>query len=214
MSSTIAATPAACRPRPPGTRCRRCRRPRRAVRTAVTPGGGGSLRGGLSRRHQHVLPGAVQAGRHQVVHQVVAARDAVEHVVDQRLLVAGADAFEAVEVSISGQRDRCRHFVQSKAAGPQPITSGGAGRGSLHAAPGGPTGNSCMRTESGTALPHRRGGVAGSSLARRITARGRFPYIKDGSFVWRFTSFRQRTMISPPTCSAPKRTMRGWPTIT
>ena len=40
------------------------------------------------RRHQHVLPGAVQAGRHQVVHQVVAARDRMEHVVDQRLLVA------------------------------------------------------------------------------------------------------------------------------
>ena len=41
----------------------------------------------IERAHQRVLPQPVQAARHQVVHQVVAARDAVEHVVDQRLLV-------------------------------------------------------------------------------------------------------------------------------
>ncbi len=35
---------------------------------------------------QHVLPGAVQAARHQVVHQVVALGHAVEHAVDHRLL--------------------------------------------------------------------------------------------------------------------------------
>ena len=41
----------------------------------------------IDQRDQRVLPGPVQAGRHQVVHQVVAARHAVEHVVHQRLLV-------------------------------------------------------------------------------------------------------------------------------
>ena len=44
----------------------------------------------IDRRHQRILPGAMQAERHQVVHQVVAARDAVEYVVDQRLLVVRA----------------------------------------------------------------------------------------------------------------------------
>jgi hypothetical protein len=38
----------------------------------------------------------VQASRHQVVHQIVAAGDLVEDLVDQRLLLAGADASEAV----------------------------------------------------------------------------------------------------------------------
>ena len=41
----------------------------------------------IDRGDQRILPGAMQAERHQVVHQVVAAGDAVEHVVDQRLLV-------------------------------------------------------------------------------------------------------------------------------
>jgi hypothetical protein len=36
---------------------------------------------------QRVFPGAMQPERHQVVHQIVAARDAAEYVVDQRLLV-------------------------------------------------------------------------------------------------------------------------------
>ena len=44
--------------------------------------------GRIDRRDQRVLPGAMQPGRHQVVHQVVAPRHLVEHVVDQRLLVA------------------------------------------------------------------------------------------------------------------------------
>ena len=41
----------------------------------------------IDRRHQRILPGAVQAGRHQVVHQVIAAGHRMEHVIDQRLLV-------------------------------------------------------------------------------------------------------------------------------
>ena len=43
--------------------------------------------GRIERGDQRVLPGPMQAERHQIVHQVVARRDAVEHVVDQRLLV-------------------------------------------------------------------------------------------------------------------------------
>ena len=35
-----------------------------------------------------ILPQPVQAARHQIVHQVVAVGDAVEDVVDERLLVA------------------------------------------------------------------------------------------------------------------------------
>jgi hypothetical protein len=42
----------------------------------------------IDRCDQRVLPGAMQPGRHQVVHQVVALRHLVEHVVDQRLLLA------------------------------------------------------------------------------------------------------------------------------
>ena len=42
----------------------------------------------IDRGDQRVLPGAVQPGRHQVVHQVVALRHLVEDVVDQRLLLA------------------------------------------------------------------------------------------------------------------------------
>jgi len=41
----------------------------------------------IERGDQRILPGPMQAERHEIVHQVVARRDAVEHVVDQRLLV-------------------------------------------------------------------------------------------------------------------------------
>ena len=41
----------------------------------------------IDRGDQRILPGPMQPERHQVVHQVVAARDAVEDVVDQPLLV-------------------------------------------------------------------------------------------------------------------------------
>ena len=51
---------------------------------------------------QRVLPGAVQAARHQVVHQVVAARDAAEHVVDQRLLV-GERHGAVAEMGVAGR---------------------------------------------------------------------------------------------------------------
>jgi hypothetical protein len=36
----------------------------------------------IDRRHERVLPGSVQPERHQVVHQIVAARDAVKNVVN------------------------------------------------------------------------------------------------------------------------------------
>ena len=49
----------------------------------------------VDRRDQRLLPGAVQAARHQVVHQVVAPRHRMEHVVDQRLLVAKRHPAEA-----------------------------------------------------------------------------------------------------------------------
>ena len=51
--------------------------------------------GRIDRRHQRLLPGAVQAARHQVVHQVVAPRHRMEHVVHQRLLVAQRHPAEA-----------------------------------------------------------------------------------------------------------------------
>ena len=51
--------------------------------------------GGLTRGDQRVLPGPVQPARHQVVHQVVAPRDAVKDVVDQRLLVGKRAPAEA-----------------------------------------------------------------------------------------------------------------------
>ena len=93
----------AARRRPPGRRCRRCRRPHRAART----GRARSRRRRLSGRvDQRVLPGAVQPARHQVVHQVVAARDAVEHVVDQRLLVVERHVPEA-EMGVL--RSACAH---------------------------------------------------------------------------------------------------------
>ena len=57
----------------------------------------------IDRRDQRVLPGAMQPARHQVVHQVVAPRHAVEHVVDQRLLVAERHLPEA-EMGVSPAR--------------------------------------------------------------------------------------------------------------
>ena len=68
--------------------------------------------GGLSGRDQRVLPGAVQPARHQVVHQVVAARDAVEHVVDQRLLVVERHGLRKPKwVSRAGLRPSARHVA-------------------------------------------------------------------------------------------------------
>ncbi len=49
----------------------------------------------IERRDHDVLPDPVQARRHQVVHQVVARRHAVKHVVHQRLLVAQGHVPEA-----------------------------------------------------------------------------------------------------------------------
>ncbi len=49
----------------------------------------------IERIDHHLFPEAMQARRHQVVHQVVARRHAVEHVVHQRLLVAQGDVPEA-----------------------------------------------------------------------------------------------------------------------
>ena len=56
---------------------------------------GRTFRRRIDRGDQHVLPGAVQAARHQVVHQVVALRHAVEHAVDHRLLVGERHPAEA-----------------------------------------------------------------------------------------------------------------------
>jgi hypothetical protein len=50
---------------------------------------------GRQHGHQRLLPGAVQPGRHEVVHEVVAARDGAEHLVDPPLLVAQRHAVEA-----------------------------------------------------------------------------------------------------------------------
>src|SRR3569832_133815 len=49
----------------------------------------------VQRIDQKALPNAMQARRHQVVHQVVALRHAVKDVIDQRLLVAQGDVPEA-----------------------------------------------------------------------------------------------------------------------
>jgi hypothetical protein len=45
--------------------------------------------------NQRVLPGPVQAGRHQVVHQVIAARDRVENIVHQTLFFLDRHSPEA-----------------------------------------------------------------------------------------------------------------------
>ena len=52
---------------------------------------------------QNVLPGAMQPARHQVVHQVVAARDLVEYVVDQPLLVGEGHLAEAEMGVLTGR---------------------------------------------------------------------------------------------------------------
>ena len=49
----------------------------------------------IERIDHDVFPDPVQARRHQVVHQVVAGRHAVEHVVHQRLFFAQGDVPEA-----------------------------------------------------------------------------------------------------------------------
>ena len=49
----------------------------------------------IERVDHQVLPDPVQARRHQIVHQIVALRHAVKHVVHQRLLVAQGDVPEA-----------------------------------------------------------------------------------------------------------------------
>jgi len=50
----------------------------------------------VQRRHHRILPDTVQAARHDVVHQVVAARDAVEDGVDALLLLPLADRLVTV----------------------------------------------------------------------------------------------------------------------
>ncbi len=50
---------------------------------------------GIQRRDQHALPRAMNAQRHQVVHQVVARRDAVEHRAHQAALGRTRHAAEA-----------------------------------------------------------------------------------------------------------------------
>ena len=47
----------------------------------------GAVLGRIDGGHQRILPGPMQAERHQVVHQVVAVRDAVKDPVDEILLV-------------------------------------------------------------------------------------------------------------------------------
>ena len=63
----------------------------RMAMSPVPPATSTSANGPVLRRvdsgDQRILPGAMQPERHQVVHQIVAARDAAEDVVDQRLLV-------------------------------------------------------------------------------------------------------------------------------
>ena len=48
----------------------------------------------IERVDHQVLPDPVQADRHQIVHQVVALRHAVKHIVHQRLLVPQGDVPE------------------------------------------------------------------------------------------------------------------------
>ena len=57
----------------------------------------------IDRGDQRVLPGAMQPARHQVVHQVVAARNRMEHVVDHALLVGqGHGAFAEMGLVLGG----------------------------------------------------------------------------------------------------------------
>ena len=50
---------------------------------------------GLHPPHEHVLPVTVEAARHEVVHQVVAAGDIGEDAADPLRLLLGADILEA-----------------------------------------------------------------------------------------------------------------------
>ena len=68
--------------------------------------GSPSLFGGLTAVTSDVLPGAMQPARHQVVHQVVAARDRMEHVVDQPLLVGKRHLPEAEMGVLTGRAVR------------------------------------------------------------------------------------------------------------
>ena len=56
----------------------------------------------IDRRDQHVLPGAVEAARHQVVHQVITLRDTVKDVVDQCLLFVDGHVPEAEMSAFAG----------------------------------------------------------------------------------------------------------------
>src|SRR5690606_14626920 len=55
----------------------------------------GPASGRIEPGDHRILPQAMHAARHQVVHQVVAAGHAVEDLVDHRLLVTGTDPAEA-----------------------------------------------------------------------------------------------------------------------
>jgi hypothetical protein len=63
--------------------------------------------GRIDRRHQRVFPRAVQAARHQVIHQVVAAGDRMKDVVDAPLLVLKGHA-PIAEISLLAVRGHSR----------------------------------------------------------------------------------------------------------
>src|SRR5690606_12504940 len=71
--------------------------------------------------HHRILPQPVQAARHQVVHEVVAIRDLMEHLVDEGLLLAAGDLAEA---------EARRHF---RAARPSPVAVHAGRHEALHA---------------------------------------------------------------------------------
>jgi hypothetical protein len=75
---------------------------RRAGDDRVTgrPAGLGRIDGG----NEHILPGPVQPARHQVVHEVVAPRDAVKNVVNPRLFVFKRHLLEAEMGAFTGLR--------------------------------------------------------------------------------------------------------------
>ena len=126
---------------------------------------------GASRRVEpgdhRVLPEPVQAARHQVVHQVVAAGDLVEHLVDERLLFAVPDL---------GNRRRfpCPRrpwyvvltfsfTVQFRPDHSRSYPTGAIVEGAVSAALGSGTDkDDAHAPESRAALPHRRGRVARS----------------------------------------------------
>jgi hypothetical protein len=63
--------------------------------------------GRIDRRHQRVFPRAVQAARHQVIHEVVATGDRMKHLVDAPLLVLEWHALIA-EMSLFAARGHSR----------------------------------------------------------------------------------------------------------